>query len=80
MSCENKIRSEENILEWYLQNSNENFLQEVKHVGNLKFKESVPKKDFRRSLNEKRVENWKEKQMYAQFIKSIPEGTDKEKF
>ena len=44
MSCENKIRSEENILEWYLQNSNENLLQEVKHVGNLKFKESVPKK------------------------------------
>ena len=80
MSCESKIRSEENILEWYLQNSNESLLQGVKHVGNLKFKESVPKKDFRRSLNEKRVENWKEKQMYVQFIKNIPEGTDKEKF
>ena len=32
-----------------------------------------------KSLNEKRVENWKEKKMYGQFIRDMPEGTDKEK-
>ena len=36
-------------------------------------------KDFKKSLNEKEVENWKEKQMYGQFIWDMPEGTDKEK-
>ena len=35
-------------------------------------------KDFKKSLNEKRVENWKEKQMYGQFIRDMPEGTEKE--
>ena len=35
----------------------------MKHVRILKFRESVSKKDFKKSLNEKRVENWKEKKM-----------------
>ena len=35
----------------------------MKHVRILKFRESVSKIDFKKSLNEKRVENWKEKQM-----------------
>ena len=35
----------------------------MKHVRILKFRESVSKKDFKKLLNEKRVENWKEKQM-----------------
>ena len=49
------------------------------HVKILKFKESVSKKDFKKSLNEKRVENWKEVEMYGQFIRDLPEDTDKEK-
>ena len=56
-SCESTIRSEENNLGWYLENLNENLLQAVKHLKILKFKESVSKKDFKKSLNEKRVEN-----------------------
>ena len=43
------------------------------------FKESVSKKDFKKSQNEKRVENWKEKQIYGQLIRDMPGGTDKEK-
>ena len=79
MSCESIIESEENNLGWYLKNSNENLLQGVKHVGILKFKESISKKDFKKLLNEKRVENWKEKQMYGQFIRDMTEDTDKER-
>ena len=37
------------------------------------------KKDFKILLNEKKVENKKEKQMYWQFIRDMPEGMDKEK-
>ena len=37
------------------------------------------KRDFKKSLNEKRLENWKEKQMYGQFIRDMLEGTDREK-
>ena len=36
-------------------------------------------KDFKKLLYEKRVENWKEKQMYRQFIRDMPEDTDGEK-
>ena len=79
VSCESTIRSEENNLGWYLKNLNENLLQGVKHVRIRKFKGSGSKKDFKKSLNEKRVENWKEKQMYGQFNRDMPEGTEKEK-
>ena len=56
VSCESTIRREENNPGWYLKNSNANLLQGVNHVRILKFKESVSKKDFKKSLNEKRVE------------------------
>ena len=79
MSCESTIRSEENNLGWYLKNSNESLLQGVTHVSILKLRESVSKKDFNKSLNEKRKENWKERQMYGHFIKDMPEDTDREK-
>ena len=79
MSCESTIRTKENNLGWYLKNSNENLLQGVKYVRILKFKESGSKKDFKKSLNEKRIENWKEKKMYGQFIGDMAEDTDKEK-
>ena len=35
----------------------------MNHVRILKLRESISKKDFEKSLNEKRVENWKERQM-----------------
>ena len=76
---ESTVRSEENNIGWYLKNSNEILLQGMKHVRILKLRESVSKKDFKKSLNENRVENWKEKQMYGQFIRDMPDGTDKEK-
>ena len=79
VSGESLVRSEENNIGWYLKNSNEILLQGMKHVRILKLRESVSKKDFKKSLNENRVENWKEKQMYGQFIRDMPDGTDKEK-
>ena len=79
MNGESTVRSEENNIGWYLKNSNEILLQGMKHVRILKLRESVSKKDFKKSLNENRVENWKEKQMYGQFIRDMPDGTDKEK-
>ena len=78
VSGESTVRSEENNIGWYLKNSNEILLQGMKHVRILKLRESVSKKDFKKSLNENRVENWKEKQMYGQFIRDMPEGTEKE--
>ena len=50
-----------------------------KHASILKLRESASKKNFKKSLNEKRVENWKEKQIYGQFIRDMPESTDKER-
>ena len=78
VSCESTVGSEENNIGWYLKNSNENLLQAVKHIRILKFRESVSKKGFKKPLNERRAENWKEKQMHGQFIRDMPEGTEKE--
>ena len=60
----------------------------MKHVRILRFRERerererervcVSKKDFKISLNEKRVENWKEKQMYGKLIRHMHEGTETE--
>ena len=77
MSCENTVRSKESNLGCHLKNSKENLVQGVKYVEILKFKESVSKKDFDKSLNEERVKNWKAKQMYRHFIRDMPGGTDK---
>ena len=78
MSFESTNRNEKNNLGLYLKNSNENLLQGVKHVGILKSRGSVSKKDFKKLMNEKRVENWKEKQMYGQFIRNMLGGTGRE--
>ena len=79
VSCESTTGSEENNLGWKLKNWNENLLQGVKHVTILKFRESVSKTDFKKPLNGKRIQNWKEKQIFGQFIKDISEDTGKEK-
>ena len=78
MSFESTNRNEKNNLGLYLKNSYENLLQGVKHVGILKSRGSVSKKDFKKLMNEKRVENWKEKQMYGQFIRNMLGGTGRE--
>ena len=57
MICQSTIRIKESNLGWYLQNSNKNLFQEVKHFEIMKFKESLSKKDSKKSLNWKRVEN-----------------------
>ena len=59
--CRSTIRSKENNLGWYLKNSDEYFLLRVDQVVIVEFNESVSKRDFIKLLNEKRVENWKEK-------------------
>ena len=64
VSCESATGSGENNLGWYLKSLNESLFQGVKHLRILNLRDSVSKKDFKRLRNEKRVENWKEKQMY----------------
>ena len=49
----------------------------MNHVRILKIRKSIFKKDFKKSLSEKRVENWKDKQLYEQFISDMPEDTAK---
>ena len=77
-SCEGTVRSEENSLGWYLKNSNETLLEGVKYVDLLNFRDSTTKNDFKKRLNNERMENWRQKQMYGQFIRDMPETTNKE--
>lgn len=79
ISCRETIKSEENSLGWYLKNSEESLLQGVKYVGLLDTDASVSKSDFKKSYAEERYETWKRKPMYGQFIREMPETTDKVK-
>ena len=70
MNCEDVIRSEENNLGWYLQNSEDIILQTAKNAGVIDYQSAVPKDELRKRNTEKRIEKWVGKQMYGQFIRN----------
>lgn len=60
MNCESPIKCKKTILDG-TSGILMKILQWVNHAVIVKFNESVSKRDFIKLLNEKRVENWKEK-------------------
>ena len=57
MSCESTIRNAENNIGWYHKNSDENLLERVKHIGILKFRESVSNKDLKPGKRNKCIDS-----------------------
>ena len=76
ISCEVCIRSEENNLGWHIKNSEEPLIQGVR------FADVIDTSDVRRSDEFKKFQVyeiqqiWKEKVIYGQLIREMPESTD----
>ena len=76
ISCEGCIRMEENNLGWYVRNSVEPLIEDVKAAETIEYNDTVNKKEFKqRWMNEKK-ELWKNKRMYGQFVREMPETAD----
>ena len=76
ISCEGCIRMEENNLGWYVRNSVEPLIEDVKAAQTIEYNDTVNKKEFKqRWMNEKK-ELWKNERMYGQFVREMTETTD----
>ena len=67
---------EENNLGWYVRNSVEPLIEGVKAAETIEDNDTVSKKEFKQSWMREKKELWK-KRMYGQFVREMPETTDK---
>ena len=67
---------EENNLGWYIRNSVEPLIEGVKAAETIEDNDTVSKKEFKQSWMREKKELWK-KRMYGQFLREMPETTDK---
>ena len=78
ISCEGCIKSEVNNLGWYIKNTTEMLLIGARATGVLKTNGCTTKMDFKRNWNEQNLREWKEKRMYGQFVREMPDTVEKE--
>ena len=78
IGCEECVRGEENCISWYVKNSNEKLIEGVRKSGIVDFENSVRKDIFKRERKETLKRNWREKQMYGQFLRDMPDDVDQE--
>ena len=69
---------EENNLGWYVKNSVEPLIEGVKVAEIIEYNDTVNKKKFKQFWMREKKEIWKNKRMYGQFVREIPETIDKE--
>ena len=78
ISIETCVRSEENNLGLYVRESNKILLKGVKKVGIVKTENLMEKEDFKQNSQNEFKNKWHEKRIYGQFVREIPEETDKD--
>ena len=76
ISCTGCIRMEENNLGWYVRNSVDPSIEGVKAAETIEYNDTVNKKEFKQSWMREMKELWKNKKMYGQFVREMPETTD----
>ena len=76
ISCEGCVRSEEINLGWYVKNSEESLIQGVRFADVIDTNEVRRSDEFKKLQMYERQQSWKEKVMYGQFIREMPESTD----
>ena len=76
ISCEGCIRMEENNLGWYVRNLVEPLIEGVKAAETIEYNDTVNKKEFKQRWMREKKELWKNKGMYGQFVREMPETTD----
>ena len=76
ISCEGCIRMEENNLGWYVRDSVELLIEGVQAEETIKCNDTVNKKTFKQRWMSEKKELWKNKKIYGQFVREMPEEKD----
>ena len=76
ISCEGCIRMEENNLGWYVRDSVELLIEGVQAEETIKCHDTVNKKTFKQRWMSEKKELWKNKKIYGQFVREMPEEKD----
>lgn len=63
--CEGCVRSEENSLGYYVENSEEDLLGGVKATDVTEYEKRVESEEFKKAWHEERLRNWKGKKMHG---------------
>ena len=67
---------EENNLGWYVMNSVAPLIEAVKVAETIEYTDTMNKKEFKQRWMREKKELWKNKRMYRQFAREMPETTD----
>ena len=67
---------EENNLGWYAMNSVAPLIEAVKVAETIEYTDTMNKKEFKKRWMREKKELWKNKRMYRQFAREMPETTD----
>ena len=67
---------EENNLGWYAMNSVAPLSEAVKVAETIEYTDTMNKKEFKKRWMREKKELWKNKRMYRQFAREMPETTD----
>ena len=76
IGCENSVKSEENVLGWYVKNNIEPLLAAVRTSRTITNEETVDPKEFKKIKEEQRKNEWTAKRMHGQFARDM-EDKDK---
>ena len=76
INCEGCIRTEGNDLGWYARNLVEPLIEGVKAAETMVYNDTMNKKEFKQIWMREKKELWKNKRMYGQFVREMPEITN----
>ena len=76
IGCENNVKSEKNGLGWYVKNNIEPLLVAVRTSRTITHEETVDPKEFKKTKEEQRKNEWTAKRMHGQFARDM-ENKDK---
>ena len=77
IGCENTVKSEENGQGWYVKNNIEPLLVAVRRSRTITHEETVEPKEFKKTKQEQRKNEWTAKGIHGQFAKDM-EHKDKD--
>ena len=69
--CENNVKSEENDLGWHVKNNIEPLLVAVRTSRTITHKETVDPKEFKKTKEEQRKNEWTAKRMHGQYARDM---------
>ena len=76
ISCESCVREEENSLSWCILNSKEVLLRRVGEASIANIDEAIELNEYKRSNNQIREDEWKQKIMHGQFLDNFVNTTE----